>query len=202
MHREAWLDAVELVVFGIRCMLGLVFIVAGLTKLSHWREFRATVLRYELVAPRLARMAGVLLPPLELVLGTALLAGFATRTSALLVSGMLAMFTLAVAITLMRGRVIECGCFSGVAPRRMTWSTVVRNLVLLSMALSLTAAPETTFSLDAALLGAEGTSIRGTDGVAVLLTCAILLLVWSIISAMVSVRRLSITNAHVLGERR
>jgi len=60
--------------------------------------------------------------------------GFMIPGGALVVTGMLAIFAVAIGISLIRGLDIACGCFStsaGAEP--ITWLYVVRDLLLLGM---------------------------------------------------------------------
>jgi len=66
-----------------------------------------------------------------------LLIGLRTRAAAVLVSGMLLTFTLAVGLALLRGLDMSCGCFAsqGIDQDPISWRTLVRDGVWLSLSL-------------------------------------------------------------------
>jgi hypothetical protein len=84
-------------------------------------------------------------------------------------------FACAAATNLLRGRIVDCGCFGPVGERRITWWTVARNLVLAGAAavVASVALPWVTVkgalpsTLDLGLLGASvsplGKTVSGTD---------------------------------------
>jgi hypothetical protein len=78
-----------------------------------------------------------LLPWLEIGIGLAFLAGFmmplASTTAILLFLSFLA----AILINLHRGREIECSCYGIAGTRLIGWGSVVRNLLLISLAILL-----------------------------------------------------------------
>ena len=118
----------------LRFLLGAVFVLAGTGKLRHRAAFARAVANYELVRPALARAAARLIPPLELLCGVLLLLGAATRVAAAVVGLALVGFAIAISANLARGRRIECGCSSAVAPRQIGWSLVLRNALLAAAA--------------------------------------------------------------------
>jgi hypothetical protein len=57
-------------------------------------------------------MTATILPPLELICGLGLILGIYPRSSALLITTMLTVFTIMIISALLRGLDISCGCFS------------------------------------------------------------------------------------------
>jgi putative oxidoreductase len=97
----------------LRLILGGVFIYAAWDKFIHPDYFAENILDYEMVPKSLVNLMAVWLTALELVLGICLLAGFWTRSVALLLGGLCAVFIGAIAFTLLRGIPLHaCGCFS------------------------------------------------------------------------------------------
>jgi uncharacterized membrane protein YphA (DoxX/SURF4 family) len=78
----------------------------------------------------------IILPWVELVAALLLLTGLRTRPAALLVSGMMLMFLVALVMALGQGLDMSCGCFAshGAEEDPISWWTVVRDLVWLAMA--------------------------------------------------------------------
>jgi putative oxidoreductase len=159
---------VELVPLVFRFIIASVFVLAGLAKLPFRREFARLVRRYGLLPPRLVTPTALALPPLELLAGLFLLVGFATRPMAVLVGLVLCAFSGAVAINLLRGNEIDCGCFTMTGPSRLSWMLVARNLVLVSMAAVVALRPPGALSVDAALFGLDVRGVSAGDALACL----------------------------------
>lgn len=123
----------DYVLLGVRILLAAVFVVAATGKLRDLGQFRRTL--GDFGVPRQAvGLLGALVPAGEL--GSAVLlmpttsAWWGAASSLLL----LAVFTVAVAVNLSRGRAPDCRCFGQVSATPIGPSTVARNLVLASSA--------------------------------------------------------------------
>jgi uncharacterized membrane protein YphA (DoxX/SURF4 family) len=158
--------AVAAVVF--RFGLAVVFLLSGLAKLPRRAEFTSAVRNYELVPDRVGALVGRLLPPVELAAGALLALGLGVRPVAALLGAFLVVFSSAVAVNLLRGRTIDCGCFGPVAERRITWRTVARNLVLAGAAGVVVAAGPTALALDRFLPGAAGPKLTTASALALM----------------------------------
>jgi hypothetical protein len=126
---------------GFRVLLGLVFLSTSVPKLFDGREFREAVANYGLLPAGLVDPVARWLPRVELVAGGALLGGIAQSLVAAVAAFLLAVFAVAVAANLIRGRSIDCGCRGSVSPRRIGWGLVGKDLGLAVMAALLVRAP-------------------------------------------------------------
>jgi len=116
--------------------LALVFAAAAVSKLRTWREFPGVVQNYRLVPVAAARPVAGTLPVLEAMVAVGLVATPARPYAALAAVALLAMFSLAVAINLARGRRhIDCGCFRFALRQPLSWWLVGRNVLLIAVAL-------------------------------------------------------------------
>lgn len=71
-------------------------------------------------------------PWFEIVIGTTLVLGIWARQSALLATGLLGSFTLALATVLARDLKVDCGCFSGLfGEAQVSWFSIARNSTFL-----------------------------------------------------------------------
>lgn len=108
-------------------VVGVVLVVAGAAKLTskQWPA-QADALG---VPPGAVRA----LPVLELIVGVALVAGvpYAGVAAAALLAG----FTVFLVVALRRGVQAPCACFGSLSTRPVTWWSVVRNVVLIGLAL-------------------------------------------------------------------
>jgi uncharacterized membrane protein YphA (DoxX/SURF4 family) len=119
--------------------VGAVFILAALPKLQDPATFALAVYRYHLLPAALVNLAALVVPWTELLAGAALVAGRGTlrRAAALVAAAMLLVFTVAIAISLLRGLDIACGCFSlSPAAAAAGWKNLARNALLFAAAIA------------------------------------------------------------------
>jgi len=161
---------VELFALGSRFALVILFLSAGLAKLTAPQEFARAVRNYDLLPARRVGTVATWLPRLELLAALLLALGVLTTLAAAVLAGLLLAFTAAVAVSLLRGRQLDCGCFGSTAPRRITWATVARNLVLAAMAALVVAWSPDALSLLPAWSAAAERPVATGDAVAVLAT--------------------------------
>lgn len=184
----------EVAPLAVRFAVAAVFVFAGLAKLRRTPELEHAIGRYELVPAGLARPLAVALPPAELAGGLMLASGAATRPVATLLAVALAIFSAAVAINLLRGREIECGCFGGAVPRRISWPLVARNLALACALLVVAADAPRALAVDA-LFTEESRAVSHVDGLAVLLSVTLAVALSAVAAEARRVRGLAIGRA-------
>jgi uncharacterized membrane protein YphA (DoxX/SURF4 family) len=128
-----------LIVTVMRLALGGLFIVAGALKLRDPAGFAQEIANYQL-ATALAPYLAIALPTVELVAGIAVIGAPAAwrRAGALALAGLMVMFLVATLTVLGRGVNVDCGCF-GTGSGPVGWSTVLRDLALLGLAVLLAA---------------------------------------------------------------
>lgn len=137
---RGWLGSTWLVT-RVQIALGLLFVVAALPKLADPPSFAHMIYNYRLLPGGLVNLAALVLPWLELLAGVALLLGVWSRSAASVIAVLLLVFMTAIAINLLRGNAIDCGCFDvrdagkSVAERLadMRWD-LLRDLGMLAMA--------------------------------------------------------------------
>ena len=133
-----------------RLLLGLVFALSALSKITTPVAFRDSVAAYQLLPRDLITPFATALPWLEALVALYLLAGLFLRPTAIVTAALLVMFTGAIGISLARGNTgHSCGCFgdSGIgslAPVQwlaggatITPFDVVRDLAFILLAASI-----------------------------------------------------------------
>lgn len=120
--------------FMLRLYVGGVFVYASMYKINYPGEFAETIASYQLAPFWAVNPMAVIMPWAELIAGLLLVLGFRTKAAAGLIAAMLAMFSLAIALTLLRGIPIGCGCFTS-AEEPLGWGTLLRDLIWLAMTL-------------------------------------------------------------------
>ncbi len=121
-----------------RLLLGGVFLWASVTKIPDMAAFAESVANYRIVSPHLVPVVAAAVVGVEIAAGITLVLNLWTRAAALLLAGLLAVFTLGLSSALVRGIDLACGCFGGNTPA--TWWTVLRDVVLLALAIGVAAA--------------------------------------------------------------
>ena len=121
----------------LRAALALLFVAAAGHKLRDPGRFRATLADYRLLPTALVRAGAVLLTGAELVVAVVLAVPTLRAPGALAAALLLAVYGAAIAVNLARGRRhIECGCAGPAGRRPLDGWLVVRNGVLVGVALA------------------------------------------------------------------
>ncbi|HVE47844.1 MAG TPA: MauE/DoxX family redox-associated membrane protein [Acidimicrobiales bacterium] len=135
---------------GARIAVGVVLLVAGVAKLCQ-PAWPATAAAFG--AP--AGLASVL-PWGEVVLGALLVAGIGLPWTTLVAAALLAAFAVVVATRVRRGHSVPCGCFGETSPQPVGRDTVVRNVLLVILALMAAADSGGNDGIGPVLLGTVG----------------------------------------------
>jgi uncharacterized membrane protein YphA (DoxX/SURF4 family) len=135
------------VVAFLRVALGVVFLVAAWPKLADPEGFARAISHYRMLPEPVERVAALVLPPLEALLGICLVLGVLDAGASLLVLVLLTAFTGAIAAALARGLDISCGCFDTEGGAKVGLSKVVENLAMLAAAFLVTRADRSWLSL-------------------------------------------------------
>ena len=115
--------------------LGVVFVVAGASKVVSRREWPAQAAQLgapDFVAP--------LVPWWEIVVGALLVVGVASPWPAVAAGATLVVFTALLMRLIVRGEHPPCACFGGFSARPIGWGHVARNAVFLGLAVIAVAA--------------------------------------------------------------
>ena len=120
---------------GLRWILGLVFVYAGVAKLLAPLDFADSIAGFLILPPAAVNLLALVLPPFEIMIGALLFVGWRTRAAALAVLFLTTVFASAMVFALIRGLSVDCGCFGGGASSRLhTWTSLGRDLFLLGAA--------------------------------------------------------------------
>ena len=116
----------------LRFFIGIMFIYACMTKIPYPAEFAKNVEAYRILPYWSINVVAVFLPWVEMTCGLFLIIGLVTRASAAILTVVLALFTVALLINVVRGSPITCGCFESVGTQ-IGWYDVFRDLLLVLM---------------------------------------------------------------------
>lgn len=95
-----------------RILLGAVFLYAAWYKITDLPAFAKSIDNYGMLPQGLLPVTATVLAGIEVVTGLALVTGVWRKGAALIVTGMLALFVAAIGTAYLRGKSIECGCFT------------------------------------------------------------------------------------------
>jgi uncharacterized membrane protein YphA (DoxX/SURF4 family) len=139
MTLKQWLTSPWLTI-RVQIALGLIFVVAALSKLTDPPSFAHMIYNYRILPGGLINISALIMPWVEILAGLALILGVWTRAARTIIGLMLMMFIIAISWNLLRGNAIDCGCFDVSAAGktyeariRDMWIVVLRDLGMLLM---------------------------------------------------------------------
>src|SRR5215213_2410998 len=116
-----------------RLVLGAVFTLAGVAKLSDLKGSRQAIIDFG-VPSAIAAPLGLVLPLAELAVAATLLPASTAWWGSLGALALLAVFIVGISINLARGRKPDCHCFGQLHSAPAGWKTLARNGVLAAVA--------------------------------------------------------------------
>lgn len=114
--------------------IGILMAWAGLSKIGDLHGFAEQLHNFRMMPIPIENLIAISLPWIELVAALALIFGVRARASAILSALLLAAFTTAVFVAMIRGLDIECGCFGTNDATRVGWVKIGQNLTMLALA--------------------------------------------------------------------
>ncbi len=121
----------------LRLCLGMLFLTAGVSKWRRPRSIRHVIAQYQLLTQRGVHVLSRALGPVEIVAGSLLLLSLGLPAlywvAWFLATGLLLMFSAAIASVLLRGLEVPCGCGVFLNGHVATRYTLLRNGVLIGL---------------------------------------------------------------------
>jgi hypothetical protein len=138
------------------------------------RAFRVAIRQYDLLPSVAVAPTALTFAVLECLLGALLVLGMAVSAAAITSLVLVGVFTLAIGITLVRGRKIPCGCHASVRDT-VSGLDMLRNLLILGMLAALIVVPLHPWGIEAGADDTAAGSLHVLDNfVAVLLVLSLL----------------------------
>ena len=136
-----------------RILLGLIFLFAGIAKISDPVRFIFTLRQFNLFSEAVIPFMVLYLPWLEFILGLFLILGLLYRASAFLLACLNTMFAIAILTVVVRGMEIDCGCFGMLAdilkiPDSADIKAIIRNVIFIGISVYIFIVKKTLFSLE------------------------------------------------------
>ena len=117
-----------------RLALGGLFIWAAVAKIVDLPAFADQVHNFRLVPLPLENLFAMTLPWVELVAGILLVSNLAPRAGTLVLGLLLVVFLVAILSAIARNLDIACGCFGTHDAARTGWTTLLRDLGMIALA--------------------------------------------------------------------
>jgi uncharacterized membrane protein YphA (DoxX/SURF4 family) len=118
-----------------RLILAAIFLWASVPKIIDPHEFAVAVFRYQILPDPTINLMAIFLPWIELVAAIAILIPRTSAAAAAIFLGLLAVFTTAISVDLVRGINISCGCFTlNAESGPIGWWEVARDIGFLAVA--------------------------------------------------------------------
>lgn len=118
-----------------RLIVGLMFIIVGIGKISNAAEFAKEIGNYAILPEQLLNIAAISVAWIELFIGLFFLFGVEIKASGLIIFLSLFVFTTAVAIAMAKGLNINCGCYSNIASQKVGLPKVLENIGMMLLTL-------------------------------------------------------------------
>ena len=143
-----------------RIVLGTLFLVSGFSKLLLPQEEFIQILRsYQIIPAVFVDPLSVLVPAVEIFTGSCLTIGLFTRLASLAIVLQLFAFVGLMSFVIASGVEIEdCGCFSGLGIHETPGQIMIRDIILLAIAVPVLLAKKHKYALD--ILFERGKGVR------------------------------------------
>ena len=117
--------------FFVRIILSVIFIYAGMEKISYPAGFSDSINNYKILPLFTVNFLVIILPWIELIAGVLLLFGIKVKENSFIISVLLSIFIIAIVISLIRGLNIDCGCFGTFSGSKVGIYKLIENSLLL-----------------------------------------------------------------------
>ena len=128
----------------LRIACGFLLAAASLDKLGDATGFLDEIKECYFVIPEsLQPLTAVVIPWLEFFTGLCLIFGLRWRAAALVFCGLMAVYSIVIFSDVLQGIDCNCGCFDKNSKEKMTWLTVIRDLLFGGMGFIVMTRPRT-----------------------------------------------------------
>ncbi len=98
-------------IFVLRFFIGFIFVYSGIEKISNPSAFSEAILNYKIINLEISNMVSIVLPWFELLVGVLFIFKINVKENIVIIGILLLTFNLLIAIAILRGLNIDCGCF-------------------------------------------------------------------------------------------
>ncbi|MFA6571825.1 MAG: MauE/DoxX family redox-associated membrane protein [Bacteroidota bacterium] len=138
----------EYLVLVLRLVLGVIFILAGVSKIGDPANFAKSITNYAMMPDFIINIMALTLPWIELIVGIFLMLGIRLKASASLSIAMYIVFTIAITVALLKGLNFNCGCHSKITTENVSLKKIIENIFLLLASFLVFFFPSDKFTLE------------------------------------------------------
>jgi len=142
----------EYFIFIARLIVGAMFIVVGVGKITDPNLFAKEIANYRMLPEILINSVAIVLPWIELICGVLLILGVRLRANATVIFVLLLLFNIMVATAWARGLDINCGCYSQIAKQTVGLPKLLENTGLMFLSILIYLFPQNSLSLESLVL--------------------------------------------------
>ncbi len=129
-----------------KVIVGLVFVISGIIKISNPHEFVEAVNNFKMLPPVTVNLFVIIIPWMEFASGLLLMFNIFPKETVTIITGLLIIFTIAIVVAMIRSLTFSCGCFGNIFPQDVGFLKILENLILLGLAINiLINTPENSF---------------------------------------------------------
>lgn len=188
--------------FVVRFVVAATLLRAGLAKTRYPAAFRVVVGDYRLLPSGLVPAAAVAVPVVEIGIGLLLVVGLGTGAAGIVAAILLTGFDVGIAVNLVRGRRIVCGCV-GASSTPISWRHVTVNGLLVGACVVLALGAAQPLALQTVIGASPAPAPSGESSVAVgalLMTFTVALAAWLVSAAAYVQHRVRVLTGPVGGQ--
>jgi putative oxidoreductase len=118
-----------------KVLLGLLFLISSISKIQNPAKFMDSIEAYKLLPAFFIHPMAVIIPWVQIVCGLFFIFDIYAQSTAFILSGLLVVYTLAIAQAFARGMSMDCGCFDLIEglEDKVGWKSIIRDLIFLGM---------------------------------------------------------------------
>ena len=118
-----------------KVLLGLLFVISSISKIQHPAKFMDSIEAYKIVPHLLIHPMAIIIPWLQIIAGLCFIFDIYAQSAAFILSGLLLVYTIAIAQAFARGMSMDCGCFDLIEglEDKVGWKSIARDLIFLGM---------------------------------------------------------------------
>ncbi|MFD2169221.1 MauE/DoxX family redox-associated membrane protein [Tumebacillus lipolyticus] len=141
-------------------VIGMIFMSTGWSNFKKLEEHTGIIMAYKILPSRMASVFAKVDVWFQLLVSVLLLLGLFRQAALGIVTVLLLLYATAISVNMWRGRrEISCGCGGVMGDHHLSWSLVVRNVLLAFVSGWLITVPVSLGCLDAVLAGAEWSEV-------------------------------------------
>jgi putative oxidoreductase len=118
-----------------KVLLGALFLLSSISKIQNPAKFMDAIEAYKLLPAVMIHPMAIIIPWLQIICGLFFIFDIYAQSTAFILSGLLVVYTAAIAQAFARGMSMDCGCFDLIESMedKVGWKSIIRDLIFLGM---------------------------------------------------------------------